>query len=277
MSAPPARSPAAARRSRTTAIATVLLAIGPGAAGLHAQSVCAADTPVRLDHVVVAVGSLETAANAYRSAGFTLEDGRLHENGLLNRHAKFADGTEIEIMSLAAPATDAMARGYADFLEQGDGGAYLALAGPTDWVRERGRAAGLDARILEAGGFRYVTFGEPELAQIFFIEQAGVPDDASITTHPNGARGLRDVGVEGGPRLASLLRAVGAVPCAPAAAEGTDGWALSAGGRVTLLPLRPGVRPRVRWVSLAVGPDAPGDTIPANRAGGIRIGFARDP
>ena len=52
-----------------------------------------------LDHVVIAVNDLERAAERYRALGFSLKPGRPHSNGIRNFHAKFPDGTELELLT----------------------------------------------------------------------------------------------------------------------------------------------------------------------------------
>ncbi len=79
-----------------------------------------------LDHVVVAVNDLEASAEKFRKLGFMLKPGRFHENGIRNWHAKFPDGTEIELLT-APEARDDLTRKYRDLLAEGDGGAFLAL------------------------------------------------------------------------------------------------------------------------------------------------------
>jgi hypothetical protein len=37
--------------------------------------------------------------------GFTLKQGQLHANGLDNRHLKFEDGTELELMTVGSTPT----------------------------------------------------------------------------------------------------------------------------------------------------------------------------
>src|SRR5262245_2486202 len=85
---------------------------------------------VGLDHVPIAVANLEAAAARYRGLGFTLKPGRPHDNGIRNQHAKFADGTELELIS-APEARDALTTTYRRHLEHGDGPAFLALYAPS--------------------------------------------------------------------------------------------------------------------------------------------------
>ena len=61
-----------------------------------------------------------------RRLGFALKPGRPHANGIRNLHAKFPDGTELELIT-AAKATDDLTHTYVAHLEKGDGPAFLAL------------------------------------------------------------------------------------------------------------------------------------------------------
>ena len=84
-----------------------------------------------IDHVPVAVANLERAGERYRELGFTLKPGRPHANGIRNLHAKFSDGTEIELITAPA-AADALTRVYRQHLRNGDGPAFLALFAAQD-------------------------------------------------------------------------------------------------------------------------------------------------
>jgi catechol 2,3-dioxygenase-like lactoylglutathione lyase family enzyme len=64
---------------------------------------------VGLDHIPIAVADLERAAERYRRLGFTLKPGRAHKNGIRNQHAKFADGTELELIT-APEGRDSLTR-----------------------------------------------------------------------------------------------------------------------------------------------------------------------
>ena len=74
--------------------------------------------------------NLDTAAAAFRARGFRIKTGRLHANNLLNRHIKFRDGSSLELMTLAGPPHDDMARDYATLLDQGEAGVYVGLNVP---------------------------------------------------------------------------------------------------------------------------------------------------
>jgi hypothetical protein len=85
---------------------------------------------VGLDHLPVAVANLDEAAARYLRLGFVLKPGRPHANGIRNQHAKFADGTEIELIT-APDARDALTATYRRHLALGDGPAFLALFAPS--------------------------------------------------------------------------------------------------------------------------------------------------
>ena len=86
-----------------------------------------------VDHVPVAVRDLKQAGETYRKLGFALKPGTPHANGLSNLHAKFPDGTEIELIT-APKVTDALTGTYIEHLTQGDGPAFLALHAPDQAV-----------------------------------------------------------------------------------------------------------------------------------------------
>jgi hypothetical protein len=208
----------------------------------------------RIDHVVIAVRSLPGATETFTGLGFRWKDGRLHANGLRNRHIKFRDGTEVELMSLATAPLDDMASGYASFLLGGDGGAFLALRADAREVLAASAASGIRASPLRISGVDYVTFPEPGLEGVFVIDHDfGVQDPDSILDHPNGAAGMETVWVRASPGLGALLSALGSSPCGPTTARGRAGEAYSAaGGTVVVMPLDGG-RPGVAGVSLIAG------------------------
>ena len=82
-----------------------------------------------LDHIPIAVGNLERAADRFRALGFVLKPGRPHANGIRNEHAKFPDGTELELITAPA-ARDDLTRKYRRHLAAGDGPAFLAFYAP---------------------------------------------------------------------------------------------------------------------------------------------------
>ena len=82
-----------------------------------------------LDHIPIAVNDLDRASSDYRALGFALKPGRPHDNGITNQHVKFADGTELELIT-APTARDPLTATYRSHLAAGDGPAFLALFAP---------------------------------------------------------------------------------------------------------------------------------------------------
>lgn len=208
-----------------------------------------------LDHVVLVVRDLDTAAAGFARAGFRLKPGRLHPNNLLNRHVKFRDGSGIELMSVTDPPGDAMAQDYARLLEAGEGGVYVALRS-SDLARVEQAAGALDlATVASASGeWRFVGFpaASPAAAIFFSAGDGAVQDAESVVTHAPDVTGLAEAWLEGGTELSALLEQLGAVQCGQArTASGDVGVRLAlARGSVVITPAQPGARPRLLGVVL---------------------------
>src|SRR5476651_2867780 len=72
-----------------------------------------------LDHVPVVVRDLEQAKADFEALGFVLKPGQPHANGLRNLHAKFPDGTEIELIT-ATTASDSLSAEYLEWQRVGE-------------------------------------------------------------------------------------------------------------------------------------------------------------
>jgi hypothetical protein len=107
------------------------IAIGLAVVVLAGEASRATDTPaiLGLDHIPIAVNDLEQAADRFRALGFVLKPGRPHANGIRNEHAKFPDGTELELIT-APEARDDLTAKYRRYLAEGDGPAFLAFYAP---------------------------------------------------------------------------------------------------------------------------------------------------
>lgn len=239
----------------TVSVQTLVL-LGVLLSGEPGRQACtgAASAPA-LDHVILVVRDLDGAGAAFEERGFRLKPGRLHANNLLNRHIKFRDGTEIELMTVRGRAGDAMARDYADLLAAGEGGVYVALRVPDIAAAQR-EAEGLrlETRRSASGPWRFLSFPPTSpAAAVFFSAGAGaVQDPDSLLSHDPDVAGLAEAWVEGGPALGELLTRLGATRCG--AARSPDGrtgerWALSR-GTLVVVPARGPARPRVLGVVL---------------------------
>jgi hypothetical protein len=128
----------------------VAAAVAGAVAGVQGQAAGRA-VLAGVDHVPVAVRDLRQAGETYRRLGFVLKPGTPHANGISNLHAKFPDGTEIELITVPR-ATDALTTTYVEHLKQGDGPASLAFHAPDQAV-----AAQMFPR--EHPARRYIFFG----------------------------------------------------------------------------------------------------------------------
>ncbi|HXW05137.1 MAG TPA: VOC family protein [Vicinamibacterales bacterium] len=138
---------------------------GPGAQG---RPVLAG-----LDHIPIAVADLDAAAARYRDLGFSLKPGRPHANGIRNVHAKFPDGTELELITAPA-ATDALTAKYRKHLAGGDGPAFLAF-----YADDRGLVSQRLGAVKQVHAFvpPYVNGLDGELSYIFVGPRNHSPTD----------------------------------------------------------------------------------------------------
>lgn len=143
---------------------------------------------VGLDHIPVAVRDLEAAARRYRRLGFVLKPGRPHANGIRNDHAKFADGSEIELIT-ADQAREELSAEYRRLLYEGEGPVFVALYAPDHEALARrivavGKAYGRSEGLLTfppADPLRYLFFGS---------RNRSPTDRPAHFEHPNGAEAL---------------------------------------------------------------------------------------
>lgn len=194
---------------------------------------------VRLDHAIVVVRNLDSAAARLAPLGFVFKPGRLHADSLLNRHVKFRDGTELELMTVVGTPTSRMSREYQRLMDAGEGGVYAALW--TDQVQEvEAIAAALgETRVTRAGPWIFLGLpGIPDAGAVW-IGGGGAPanDPDSVLAHPSGATSLAAAWVEAGAGLDTLLVKLGSRPCGtlslPDGRRGTR-WGLARGSLVVV-------------------------------------------
>ncbi len=158
-------------------------------AGNHTEP--GSESLIGIDHIPTVVEDLDESSARYRELGFVLKPGRAHDNGLLNRHVKFKDGSGIELLSVPAAPKDELTRTYSALLRKGEGPAYLSFhARDSD-----ARAAALNAADV---GFSVTsgmtTLDDPRLGFLFFVEDNRSPTDRpEHFAHPNGAGAMSEV------------------------------------------------------------------------------------
>ena len=165
---------------------------------------------IGIDHIPLAVTSLELAAEDYSKLGFALKPGRLHDNGIRNAHVKFPDGSGVELIT-AGKANDALSAHYIELLGRGEGPAYLGLhARNTDQLLSA-LTAGAISYSQEDGS---VEPSDPRLSFIFFVrDNRSSTDRPANFAHVNSAIAMSAVWIatNNSSAVAGLLTALGAV------------------------------------------------------------------
>lgn len=165
----------------------------------------------RLDHVVIAVKNLDTAAATYRKFGFTLTPRGLHEGKGTGNHCIMFANTYVELLGIV-DETGAKGRLAERVNARGEGGMALAYgADDADKTFAALRAAGIDAeppndlaRPLDLDGkremvcFRNIMLPGLKLQDTMqFVCTHKTPELTRARhewqLHPNGATGVSDV------------------------------------------------------------------------------------
>jgi catechol 2,3-dioxygenase-like lactoylglutathione lyase family enzyme len=141
-----------------------------------------------LDHVPIAVANLEAAGQRFEQLGFRLKPGQAHANGIRNQHVKFANGTQLELIT-APDAVDPLTRTYRAHLESGDGPVFAGFFA-ADRTRLDGTLAALGLPAATEGALTTFPDRHP-LHYLFFGSRNASPSDRpEHFAHPNGARAL---------------------------------------------------------------------------------------
>jgi hypothetical protein len=269
-----ARAHSARAAIRAAACALALACAAPAQATTDACVAPAA--AIRLDHAIVVVHDLDKAADRLAPLGFRFKPGRPHLDGLLNRHIKFRDGTELELMTVVGTPGSRMAGDYASLLAAGEGGVYAALwTDDPDRVRSEATALGHVPRTTRSGLLQFIGFPEVADAAAVWVGAGSlaVKDSESVLAHENRADGLAAAWIEGGPDMERLLRSLGSRPCGPAALAGGltgERWALARGSLV-LVPPRTAATRRLLAVELRRAADVATPGWTAEPLPGFRI------
>jgi catechol 2,3-dioxygenase-like lactoylglutathione lyase family enzyme len=199
----------------------------------------AASPVAGLDHIPVAVKDLQAAAAQYAALGFILKPGRFHADGITNKHVKFPDGTEIELIT-APQENDAITSEYRAMLSAGDGPAFFALYAP-DMDAVAAALSRSETAFSRDGGFIGFDKTSPLHALFFAGRNKSPTDRPEIFQHPNTAQSLIAIWLAGNDFKSYLqVFATLGVPvsreraCTPQCA--TAAVAKVPGGKILLLP-----------------------------------------
>jgi hypothetical protein len=192
----------------------LIIALGLSAIGSSVLSERAITNEVRgLDHVPIAVRDLATAEADFRKLGFVIKPGRFHADGLQNGHIKFADATDLELISPPATASDDLTKEYRRFLAAGDGPAFHGLYS-TDLTRTVSRLRDLGAQPTQADELATFAVSNPLHALFFGTRLPSPTDRPEHFAHENTAFRLVGIWVAGADTELGLLRKFGFRPSA---------------------------------------------------------------
>jgi hypothetical protein len=210
---------------------------------------------IQIDHVITVVANLDSAISAYTNLGFTVKQGRLHDNGLINAHIKFKNTTSFELMSIDGEPTDEVAQEYTKLLESGEGGVYLAITGiNTKAMEEKLDLLEISYNTTPGKRWNYITFHRHSgLAHIFFIDYHIKDDELQKNlTHENSLENISQVWIEGGDSVKYLFDGLGLKRLEPKKDPVLgDGlvYYTNTGEIILVPPKRPDERPRIKMVT----------------------------
>ncbi|WP_185974305.1 VOC family protein [Litoribacter populi] len=147
----------------------------------------------RLDHVPIAVMDIIEAEKTFLNLGFSIKNGKMHSNGLINFFLKFADGTYIEIISPSKGVQDSTTEFYADFLKKSEGGAALCLS--ADFEDNATSYKNWPLKQFDFPKvFTITQIDSSEFDWLFFIKyHADVIDEPRLLIHDNQVLGIEKV------------------------------------------------------------------------------------
>ena len=157
-----------------------------------------------VNHTPIVVSDLEKAEADFRAMGFTIKPGHVHADGIRNAHVKFADETELELIT-APKGVDDLTTEYRRKLERGEGPVYYGLStSDLDQLLAKAQAANLPLKADD--GLLTFPMGSP-LHAIFFGRLDKVPTDRpEYFAHANTASRLSGFWVKDSEQLRDLFR-----------------------------------------------------------------------
>ena len=193
-----------------------------------------------IDHIVIAVPSLERAISTYRGLGFTVVEGGRHPYGSYNALIGFADGSYIEVISFYE---DSPAHPWWALLHERGGGLIDFCMASDDIGSDLAalRAQGVDCGDLTEGGrarpdgyqVKWINnkIGNDWQGRIPFIIEDVTPRDERLPTqreHANGVTGIHSIALatEDVARYAAVMAAVLGVEGQPVAGADAGGAGL---------------------------------------------------
>ena len=195
------------RRRRPNRTPKLALTIGAWLLASGAAAGSGARLVEGLDHTPVAVSDLDRAAADFARLGFAIKPGRPHGDGIHNRHIKFPNGGEIELITASSP-TDDLARAYVDWLRGGDGPASWSLYAPD--LPALANALSKDHLGATNQGDVVTLSSDLGPHRLFFADRLRSPTDGpAFWTHANSAYRLSRVWLATAPIDERVMAALG--------------------------------------------------------------------
>jgi glyoxalase-like protein len=172
---------------------------------LSVAAACAQQPLVQgMNHTPIVVSKLEKAEADFRAMGFTIKPGRLHPDGIRNAHVKFADETELELITAPKSVNDLTSE-YRRKLVSGEGPVYYGLyASDLAKVLANAHAAGL--RLNSDDGLLTFPIGSPLHAVFFGRLEKVATDRSEYFMHRNTATPLSGFWVKDSVQLRDMFR-----------------------------------------------------------------------
>ncbi len=146
-----------------------------------------------IDHISIVFNDLSKAKSSFRNLGFTIKDGRKHENTIENAHIKFQDGTALELIT-AIEAKDDLASMYIMQKALGDGPVFLCISMQDPNFTEN-LLSDYRPEITIGNYYQWITFPhEKAISYLFLIKYSHPPvDTKKLVTHQNGVLGIKEI------------------------------------------------------------------------------------
>jgi len=143
-----------------------------------------------IDHVSIVVEDLKKAVSTFEQPGFSVKQGRKHNNTIENAHVKFSNGSSIELIT-ATETHDPLASTYLEEKQNGEGPVFLSL-GMKDPELTMRLLSGFSPKHTEGGYYHWITFPQNSaLSYLFLINYKQSPiDKYDHLTHRNSSKGI---------------------------------------------------------------------------------------
>ncbi len=146
------------------------------------------------DHVIIGSSNLNNSVKMFAKLGFSIKEGRIHQNGIKNNFVEFNDGSEIEIIEINNPSNN-LSSEYSKMINQKKYGLQFALR-----ISEPEK---LNSSFTQTNSIFseynknnvYSTISTPSVNQklpFFFINYKN-GNNNTITNHVNKANGISSV------------------------------------------------------------------------------------